>query len=104
MIMMLWVYTAIKIIIIKILIIIENENGLFRSSVSVLDFFCLAYILSLQTHKCKMEKKWMRWYDFFVCVPLTETRSEMERENGRERGGGKSNLYISAHSTASSVM
>lgn len=57
MIMMLWIYTAIKIIIIKILIIIENENGLFRSSVSVLDFFCLAYILSLQTHKCKMEKK-----------------------------------------------
>lgn len=54
--MMLWVYTAIKIII-KILIIIENENGLFRSSVSVLDFFCLAYILSLQTHKCKMKKK-----------------------------------------------
>lgn len=38
MVMMLWVYTAIKIII-KILIIIENENGLFRSSVSVLDFF-----------------------------------------------------------------
>lgn len=51
--MMLWVYTAIKII-----IIIENEHGLFRSSVSVFDFFfCLAYILAPQTHKCKMKKK-----------------------------------------------
>lgn len=67
MIMMLWVYTAIKIIIIKILIIIENENGLFRSSVSVLDFFCLAYILSLQTHKCRMEKK-MDEMVRFLCV------------------------------------
>lgn len=105
MIMMLWVYTAIKIIIIKILIIIENENGLFRSSVSVLGFFFAWHISSAYKHtSVEWKKKWMRWYDFFVCVPLTETRSEMERENGRERGGGKSNLYISAHSTASSVM
>lgn len=35
---LLWVYTAIQMII-KILIIIENEHGLFRSSVSVFDFF-----------------------------------------------------------------
>lgn len=49
MVMMLWVYTAIKIII-KILIIIENENGLFRSSVSVLEFFFAWHISSAYKH------------------------------------------------------